>query len=121
MNSPLTRVSPLEISGSSNLTRPESTSATNKSAKLTSSAKEFESILLTTWLQSAETSFGSAPTSDDDQDGGDEQVKSFATQQLAKAWTDAGGIGIASKVASALASPKDQNALLITPTHNVSR
>lgn len=73
------------------------------SAQLLPKAKEFESILLGQWLQGAETTFGSVPGGEDDQDAGDEQMKSFAVQQLAKAFSDAGGIGIASIVAKALA------------------
>ena len=66
-------------------------------------AKEFESILLGQWLQGAESSFGSVPGADEDRDAGDDQIKSFAVQQLAKGMSDAGGIGIANIVSKALA------------------
>ena len=72
-------------------------------AEVLPKAKEFESILLGQWLQGAETSFGSVPGGDDDQDAGDEQMKGFGVQQLAKALSDAGGVGIAKIVAGALA------------------
>lgn len=72
------------------------------SAQVLSKAKEFEAILLNQWLQGAETSFGAVPGGDDDQDDGDEQMKSFSVQQLAKAFSDAGGIGIADMVSKAL-------------------
>ena len=70
--------------------------------KLDSTAKEFESVLLTQWLQAAESSFGSVPGGDDDQDSGGEQMKSFGVQQLATALSNAGGIGIAKMVSRAL-------------------
>lgn len=66
-------------------------------------AREFEAILLTQWLQAAESSFGSVPGGDEQQDAGDEQFKSFAVQQLAKSITNSGGLGIAAVVAKALA------------------
>lgn len=79
-------------------------------------AREFEAMLLTTWLQSAETSFGTVPQPEDDQDGSDQQVKDFAAQQLARAWSDAGGIGLAHQVTAALKlasdAPKSQNTVV---------
>lgn len=77
------------------------------SSKLSSASKEFESLLLGQWLQAAETSFGSVPGADEDQDDGDDQMKSFGVQQLAKAITNAGGIGIADMISKALAYPGD--------------
>lgn len=67
-------------------------------------AGEFESILLNQWLEGAESSFGTVPGADDDQDAGDAQMKSFAVQTLAKGITAAGGVGLASLVAKALAA-----------------
>ncbi len=93
--------SPLPMASSPYLS---STSTEKSSTKhLTASAKEFESILLTQWLQSAESSFASVPGDDADDDGGGEQLKAFGTQFLARALSDAGGIGIGSLVAKALA------------------
>ncbi len=79
--------------------------------KLLSTAREFESILLGQWLQGAESSFGSVPGSEDDQDAGDDQMKGFSVQQLAKSLSASGGVGIAGLVSKALeksaaASPK---------------
>ncbi len=76
-----------------------------KDAKLTRTAKEFESILLGQWLQGAESSFGSVPGGENDSDAGDEQMKGFAVQQLAKSFSDSGGIGIAKLVLKALDQP----------------
>ena len=70
--------------------------------KLLSTAREFESILLGQWLQGAESSFGSVPGSDEDQDAGDDQMKGFAVQQLAKSLSESGGVGIAGLVSRAL-------------------
>ena len=67
-------------------------------------AGEFESILLNQWLEGAESTFGSVPGADDDQDAGDAQMKSFAVQALAKGMTAAGGIGLAGMVSKALAA-----------------
>ena len=62
------------------------------------------------------------PGSEDGQDDGDEQMKSFGVQQLAKALSDAGGIGIADMVSKVLVqangnSPKAQH----TTGRSVSR
>lgn len=78
-----------------------SLSATDRS-RLTSAAKEFESVLLGQWLKDAESSFGSVPGSEED-DAGGEQMKEFAMQHVAAAITDRGGIGIAPMVEKALA------------------
>ncbi len=66
-------------------------------------AGEFESILLNQWLEGAESTFGSVPGGDEDEDAGDAQMKSFAVQALAKGITAAGGIGLAGLVSDALA------------------
>lgn len=76
---------------------------TPNAAQLLPKAKEFEAILLGQWLQGAESSFGSVPGAEDDQDAGSDQFKGFAVQQLAKNITESGGIGIAAIVARALA------------------
>lgn len=70
-------------------------------ARLTSAAKEFESILLGQWLKDAESSFGSVPGSEEDDPSG-EQMKEFAMQHVAADITDHGGIGIAPMVERAL-------------------
>jgi Rod binding domain-containing protein len=71
--------------------------------RIAHAAKEFESVLLGQWLQSAEKSFGSVPGGSDEEDSGGEQMQSFAMQQLATAITASGGIGIARLVSQALA------------------
>jgi Rod binding domain-containing protein len=76
--------------------------------KIERSAKEFESILLTSWLQSAEKSFGTVPGGDpesENEDPGKGQFQSYAMQAVATALTKAGGIGIASMIVSHLGKP----------------
>lgn len=76
--------------------------ATN-AARLSSAAKEFESVLLGQWLKDAESSFGSVPGSEEDDDAGGEQMKQFAMQHVATDIVQRGGIGIAAMVENALA------------------
>ena len=77
-------------------------SLTSAHNKLTSTATEFESILLTQWLESAERSFGTIPGDDPENDAESEQLKSLGVQELGKALAAHGGIGIASMVTRAL-------------------
>lgn len=70
--------------------------------KLVTAAKQFETVLLSQWLQGAESSFASVPGGNDDTDAGGEQMHSFATQQLATSLTASGGVGIAKLVLGAL-------------------
>jgi Rod binding domain-containing protein len=70
--------------------------------RLSSAAKEFESVLLGQWLKDAESTFGSVPGSEAE-DAGGEQMKEFATQYVATEITNRGGIGIAPMVERALA------------------
>ena len=87
---------------------PATTQLSTNQTGLTRTAKEFESILLGQWLQGAESSFGTVPGGEDDTDAGEEQMKGFAVQQLAKSFSDSGGVGIAKLVLRALdhAAPK---------------
>lgn len=83
--------------------RPGSPAATEKS-KIDKSSKEFESILLGSWLQQAEESFGSLPGGDDaeDADPGKEQFQGLAMQSLGTSMTSFGGIGIAKMISAQL-------------------
>jgi Rod binding domain-containing protein len=78
------------------------TTATN-TARLSSAAKEFESVLLGQWLKDAESSFGSVPGSEEDDDAAGQQMKEFAMQHVAADIAERGGIGIAGMVENALA------------------
>jgi Rod binding domain-containing protein len=76
--------------------------------KIEKSAKEFESMLLSNWLQQAEQSMASVPGADDDEDAGArDQMMSLGVQSLATAMTNSGGIGIAAMISKALHSAAD--------------
>jgi Rod binding domain-containing protein len=77
-------------------------------AKIEKSAKDFESILLSNWLQQTEQSFGSLPgAEDDDADSGKDQYSGIAMQALGTSMTAAGGIGIAKMVSKSLHKAED--------------
>ena len=74
-------------------------------SKIDKSAQDFESLLLSSWLQGAYQSFGTVPGSEDggeDLDSGKEQYQSIAMQQLGSAMTASGGIGIAKMISEHL-------------------
>ncbi|MGC2404361.1 MAG: rod-binding protein [Acidobacteriaceae bacterium] len=84
-------------------------SAAADDKKIEKSAKEFESILLGTWLQQAEKTFAAVPggEEDDDADAGKDQFQSIAMQSLAASMTQAGGVGIAKIIAKGLHKAED--------------
>ncbi len=84
-------------------------SAPAEDSKIEKSAKDFESILLGSWLQQAEQSFGSLPGGDDDEDAdaGKDQLQGIAMQSLGSSMTAAGGIGIARMIAKQLHKAAD--------------
>jgi Rod binding domain-containing protein len=66
-------------------------------------AKEFESMLLSSWLQQAEQSMATVPGAEDEEDStGRDQMMSLGVQSLSTAMVASGGIGIASMIAKAL-------------------
>lgn len=74
-------------------------------AKIQKSAREFEAVLLSHWLEQAEQSFASVPGSDQDpdQDPGKDQFHAIAMQAVGGALTGGhGGLGIAAMVAKHL-------------------
>jgi Rod binding domain-containing protein len=80
-------------------------SGASESDRIDSSAKQFESILLASWLQAAEKSFATVPGGDPDadaQDPGKGQFQQYAMQSVATALVKAGGIGIAPMIAAGL-------------------
>ena len=78
-------------------------------AKIEKGAKEFEAMLLGSWLQQAEQSFASVPGADDDEDAaGRDQMMSLGVQQLATSMSASGGIGIAKMIANAMHSAADK-------------
>jgi Rod binding domain-containing protein len=77
--------------------------------KIEKSAKDFESILLGSWLQQAEQSFGSLPGTDDEEDpaSGKDQFQGMAMQALGASMTASGGIGIAKMISASLHKAED--------------
>ena len=71
-------------------------------AKIETGAREFEAILVGSWLQQAEQSFATVPGADEDQDPGGEQMMSLGVQQLATSIASTGGIGIGKMIAKAM-------------------
>jgi Rod binding domain-containing protein len=73
-------------------------------AKIDKAGKDFESILLGSWLQQAENSFGTVPGGDgeDDDDSSKDQFQGISMQALAGKLTASGGIGIAKMISSHL-------------------
>jgi Rod binding domain-containing protein len=86
------------------LTEHSSSSLPGDDNKIEKSAKDFESILLGSWLQQAEQSFAKLPGSDDDADAdaGKEQFQGMAMQSLGISMTASGGIGIAKMISKEL-------------------
>lgn len=80
-------------------------SPTAENAKIEKAGKDFESILLGSWLQQAEQSFAKVPGGDgedEDDDSGKDQFQGIAMQALAGSITASGGIGIAKMITSNL-------------------
>src|SRR5271165_5760955 len=81
----------------------QSNQGTKNDAKIEKGAKEFESMLLSTWLQQAEQSMATVPGAEDDEDAGTrEQMMSLGVQSLSNAMAASGGIGIGKMIAKAL-------------------
>jgi Rod binding domain-containing protein len=95
-------------------------SAATENAKIEKSAKDFESILLGSWLQQAEESFGSLPGGDDDEDSGKEQYQGIAMQSLGSSLTASGGIGIAKMIAKQLHKAEDARVAAAATAHPAS-
>lgn len=87
----------------------QASSAATADSKIEKSAKEFESILLGSWLQQAEQSFGTVPGGDGDDgaDAGKDQFQGMAMQSLGTSMTAAGGIGIAKVISKQLHKAED--------------
>jgi Rod binding domain-containing protein len=75
----------------------------NDDAKIEKGSKQFEAMLLGTWLQQAEQSFATIPGAEDDDDAaGRDQMMSLGVQSLAESMAASGGIGIAKMIAKAM-------------------
>jgi Rod binding domain-containing protein len=99
-------VSAMQAQSGRLLAQAEAGASSKQDAKIDKAAQDFESILLTGWLQKAESSFGSVPggVGDDDEDGdpGKSQLQAIAVQALGGALAASGGIGIARMIAEHL-------------------
>ena len=97
----------------------QTASLSGENAKIEKSAKDFESILLSNWLQQAEQSFGSLPGAEEEEDGdsGKEQFQGIAMQSLGASLTASGGIGIAKMIAKSLHKTEDARVERESGTH----
>jgi Rod binding domain-containing protein len=77
-------------------------------AKIDKGAKEFEAVLVGSWLQQAEQSFATVPGADDDADAGRSQMMSLGVQSLATSLAATGGIGIGKMIAKAMHAVADK-------------
>jgi len=78
-------------------------SGTRDDAKIEKGAKQFESMLLSSWLQQAEQSFATIPGADEDEDAANrDQMLGLGVQSLADSIVASGGIGIAKMIAKAM-------------------
>jgi Rod binding domain-containing protein len=87
----------------------KSTKSETDGAKIDKGAKEFEAVLVGSWLQQAEASFATVPGADDDnQDVGKDSMMSFGVQTLATSMASSGGIGIGKMIAKAMHAAADK-------------
>ncbi|RXH57252.1 rod-binding protein [Granulicella sibirica] len=84
-------------------------SSSKEDAKIAKAGTDFESILLGSWLQQAESTFATVPGGDgeEDSDSGKDQFQGIAMQALAGSMTKSGGIGIAKMITQHLHSAAD--------------
>jgi Rod binding domain-containing protein len=85
--------------------------AASTDGKIEKSAREFESMLLNSWLQQAEESMATVPGAEDDEDAaGREQMMSLGVQSLSTSLAATGGIGIGKMISQALHYQNDKGA-----------
>ena len=79
-------------------------------AKINKGSKDFEAILVGSWLQQAEQSFATIPGADDDSDKdvASDSVMSFGVQALSTSLAASGGIGISKMIAKAMHAAADK-------------
>jgi Rod binding domain-containing protein len=105
------QISVQQAQDSQMLQQVNSAKAANDATKIEKGAKQFEAMLLSTWLQEAEKSFGTAPGSedgDDEDSTGRDQMMSMGVQSLSEAMANSGGIGIARMIAKAMHAAADK-------------
>jgi len=89
----------------------------SEKARIEKAGRDFESILLGSWLQAAEKSFATAPGGEDEdsEEGNRDQFLGMAMQQLAGSLTASGGIGISKMIVSHLEAASQPKAALPEP------
>jgi Rod binding domain-containing protein len=98
-----TQTTLLEASQNRMLTQLNSDKGQVDDEKINKGAKEFEAMLLSSWLQQAEQSMATVPGAEDDEDAaGREQMMSLGVQSLATSMAAGGGIGIGKMIAKAM-------------------
>ena len=102
------QTSMLQLSEDRMLQGMKSPNSTADAAKIDKGAKEFEAILVGSWLQQAEQSFATVPGTDEDQDVGRDSMMSLGVQTLATSMAAMGGIGIGKMVAKAMHEAADK-------------
>ncbi|MGA2651827.1 MAG: hypothetical protein ABSF28_14945 [Terracidiphilus sp.] len=90
------------------LNQMKSPASGNDDKKIEKGAKEFEAILVGSWLQQAEQSFATLPGAEDDEDPGHDSMMSLGVQTLSTSMAASGGIGIAKMVAKAMHAAADK-------------
>jgi Rod binding domain-containing protein len=116
-----TQTSVLETTTERLLQGVQSTKSAVDSGKIDKGAREFETVLVGSWLQQAEQSFGSVPGGDDSQDVGRDSMMSFGVQTLATSMSNTGGIGIGKMIAKAMHAAADKaNGQAPGPTAGIS-
>lgn len=94
--------------------------SSNEDAKMVKAGKDFESILLGSWLQQAEQSFATVPGGDGqgEDDTTKDQFQGIAMQALAGSLTASGGIGIARMITDSLRSHQQDAQTKASSTNN---
>jgi Rod binding domain-containing protein len=87
-----------------------SAKAADNTAKIEKGAKQFEAMLLSTWLEQAEHSFATVPGAEDgdEDEPGRDQMMSYGVQSLSQSLVDSGGIGMAKMIAKAMEAQVDR-------------
>jgi len=94
-------VSLADVRGSQAANKLKDANSAVDSEKIKKSAREFEAVLLSHWLEQAEQSFATVPGAEKDQDAipGHDQFQAIAVQAIATSLSGKnGGLGIASLV-----------------------
>jgi Rod binding domain-containing protein len=111
LNSMASQASVQQAQESQMLQQVSSAKSANDSAKIEKGAKQFEAMLLSSWLQQAEKSFATVPGAEDDEDApGRDQMMGLGVQSLSESMAASGGIGIAKMIAKAMLAEADKAA-----------